>query len=162
MENLTMPSELTNYSFDSMVSEARANDLIQKLTEFNRARSPLWDQNHDDQYSAAPLHLYVQNADGIVIGGLIGRTHSLRSWLEVSILWVDEAYRGQGLGSALIERAEAEAVQRGCLYARLSTGRYQAPEFYAKLGYVLYGTLENCPPGETSYYFWKPLRSPQP
>jgi ribosomal protein S18 acetylase RimI-like enzyme len=45
----------------------------------------------------------------------------------------------------------------GCRYARLATGNYQAPAFYQKLGYTLYGTLEHCPPGETAFYFWKLL-----
>ncbi len=58
--------------------------------------------------------------------------------------------------------AEMEAVARGCQYARLATSDYQAPGFYAKLGYAQNGMLENCPPGETVYYFWKRLRSEQP
>jgi GNAT superfamily N-acetyltransferase len=56
-----------------------------------------------------------------------------------------------------MERAEREALRRGCHYARLATGNFQAPVFYQKLGYTLYGTLENCPPGETVFYFWKKL-----
>ena len=56
-----------------------------------------------------------------------------------------------------MEQGEAEAVRRGCLYARLSTGHHQAPGFYEKIGYVLYGKLENCPPGDTSYYYRKDL-----
>ena len=54
-------------------------------------------------------------------------------------------------------QAEQEARRRGCRYARLATGNYQAPDFYPKLGYVLYGTLENCPAGVTVYYFYKEL-----
>lgn len=44
-----------------------------------------------------------------------------------------------------------------CRYARLATSDYQAPAFYRKLGYQLYGQLENCPAGETVYYFYKEL-----
>ena len=33
----------------------------------------------------------------------------------------------------------------------------QAPGFYSRLGYELYGTLENCPPGTTVFYFRKDL-----
>ena len=50
-----------------------------------------------------------------------------------------------------------EAKKRGCHYARLATGDYQAPDFYRKVGYRLYGELENCPRGETVYYFCKEL-----
>jgi ribosomal protein S18 acetylase RimI-like enzyme len=41
--------------------------------------------------------------------------------------------------------------------ARLATSNFQAPGFYERLGYSLYGKLENCPPGETAYYYWKEL-----
>lgn len=53
--------------------------------------------------------------------------------------------------------AEQEALRRGCHYARLATSDYQAPEFYPKLGFILYGQLAYCPPGESVTYFWKPL-----
>ena len=74
------------------------------------------------------------------------------------MIWVDETLRRQGFGRQLLERAEKEARMRDCRYARLATSDYQAPGFYQKLGYTLYGQLENCPPGETAYYFWKDLQ----
>ena len=149
------------FVFNARVSAEREDALADKLTAHNKARSPLWDQNHDGQFTAEPLHLFVLDSQKRVIGGLTGRTHYLRSWLEVSILWVDESHRGLGLGRELMERAEAEAIRRGCLYARLATGRYQAPGFYEKLGYILYGTLENCLPGDTAYYYCKQLAPPE-
>ncbi len=56
-----------------------------------------------------------------------------------------------------MKRAEEEARRRGCLYARLATSTFQAPGFYEKLGYVLYGRLEDCPPSDTSLYYRKDL-----
>src|SRR4051794_21180526 len=47
--------------------------------------------------------------------------------------------------------------RRQCRYARLATGHYQAPPFYAHLGYQLYGRLDDCPPGEVVSYYWKAL-----
>lgn len=70
---------------------------------------------------------------------------------------VDEQVRRQSLGRRLMEEAEREALLRGCHYARHATGNYQAPGFYERLGYTLYGKLENCPPSETVYYYWKEL-----
>ncbi|HUY77275.1 MAG TPA: GNAT family N-acetyltransferase [Ktedonobacterales bacterium] len=90
-------------------------------------------------------------------GGLVGRTHAIAQWLEVSVVWVDEQARGQGMGRWLMAEAEREAIGRGCQFARLATSNFQAPGFYEKLGYALYGRLENCPPGETIFYFWKAL-----
>ena len=145
------------WTFDLSGSQEREKALTDNLIAFNKSRSNLWDQNYDGRFTAAPLHVFTLDEAKRVVGGLIGRTHSLRAWLEVSILWVDEDYRGIGLGRALMERGEAEAIHRGCLYARLSTSHYQAPGFYEKMGYVLYGKLENCPPGDTSYYYRKDL-----
>ena len=91
------------------------------------------------------------------MGGLIGRTNEVPEWLEVSVIWVAEDRRGQGTGRQLMRLAEEEAKRRGCRYARLATGDYQAPDFYHKVGYRLYGELQNCPRGETVYYSCKEL-----
>ena len=151
------PSLSDSWTFDLSISREREDALAEKLIAFNKTHSPLWDQNHDGQFTAAPLHLFLLDAEKRVVGGLIGRTHSLQLWFEVITLWVDEKHHGAGLGRALMERGEAEALRRGCVYARLSTSHYQAPGFYAKLGYVLYGKLENCPPGDTAFYYRKDL-----
>lgn len=145
---------LKQYTFDQNVSEQRDDFITNQLIAFNEAHSTALAIG---QYEAQPSHIYALDADGTVVAGLVGRTHSLPTWLEVSVIWSDERVRHQGLGRQLMERAENEARQRGCRYARTATSNYQAPEFYRKLGYQLYGTLENCPPGETVFYFWKEL-----
>jgi len=130
--------------------------LVEELLAFNRQHAPALALEPPPQ-APAPLQIYALHEAGTLLGGVVGRTHTLRLWFEVRLVWVDEPYRRQGLGRQLMERAEQEALQRGCHYARVNTSQYQAPGFYTKLGYILYGTLENCPPGETVYYFWKPL-----
>ncbi len=142
------------YIFDQSVSEQREDFITNQLIAFNEAHSTAFAA---ELYEPQPLHIYVLDRAGNVVAGLVGRTHSLPSWLEVSIIWTDERARRQGLGRQLMERAENEARQHGCRYARAATSNYQAPGFYRKLGYQLYGTLENCPPGETVFYFWKEL-----
>ena len=145
------------YEVEVAADEKRESALTEALIGYNRAHSPLWAQNHDGQFQPMPLQFFVLDSGGMLVGGLTGRTHSLRAWLEISILWVDEAHRGRGLGKELVERAEGEAYRRGCLHARLSTSTFQAPGFYEKLGYILYGRLEDCPPGETALYYRKNL-----
>ena len=142
------------YVCDSTVNEEREDYITNQLVAFNLAHSNAYT---NEQYSPQPLHIYVLNSAGTVLDGLVGRTHSIPFWLEVSVIWVDEQVRHQGLGRQLMERAEHEARSRGCRYARLATSDFQAPEFYQKLGYMLYGKLENLPPGETAFYFWKEL-----
>lgn len=70
---------------------------------------------------------------------------------------MDEDHRGRGIGRGLMGCAKEEARRRGCLYARLATSTFQAPGFYEKMGYVLYGRLEDCPPSDTSLYYRKDL-----
>src|SRR6516162_3170331 len=93
---------------------------------------------------------------GHVLGGAYGYTHY--GWLYLSLLWVDEALRGQGLGTQVVERFEAEGAARGCHAAWLDTYEFQAPTFYQRLGYQEFGRLEDFPPGSVRIFFWKPLQ----
>ena len=53
-----------------------------------------------------------------------------------------EDRRRQGYGTRLMQAAEAEAVRRGCGKAMVDTDSFQAPGFYAKLGYEVLGEVE--------------------
>jgi GNAT superfamily N-acetyltransferase len=91
--------------------------------------------------------------EGEVVGGLLGITKW--NWLHVDLLWVADVHRKSGIGSELMVAAENEARKRGCHHAHLETTELQAPGFYAKLGYTLFGTLENYPC--KLYFFQKAL-----
>jgi hypothetical protein len=54
--------------------------------------------------------------------------------------------------------AEAEAVQRGCRAVALDTFSFQARGFYERLGYSVFGVLNDCPPGHSRFYLTKRLR----
>jgi len=76
----------------------------------------------------------------LVVGGLIGYVHW--GWLEIDIVWVDEFYRGKGIGKHLVmpnTKLKTQEQKR----AKLNTFDFQAKNFYEKLGYVLYGRLED-------------------
>ena len=92
---------------------------------------------------------------GIVTGGLWGVT--LFRWLEVEMLFVPRPMRGQGVGSALMAAAETEARDRGCLGIRVDAFSFQAGQFYEKIGFSLFGALEDCPPGHQRLFFQKRL-----
>ncbi len=142
---------------DISINQGRADALAENLISYNQSHSPQWSVNHDGSLQASPMHVFALDPQGAVVGGLTGTAHYVRSWLHISVIWVDESCRRAGIGRALMEQAEQEALARGCRYARLATSQYQSPAFYAKLGYVLYGKLENCPPGDTVYYYCKQL-----
>jgi GNAT superfamily N-acetyltransferase len=90
-----------------------------------------------------------------VVGGIIGETHW--NWLFINLMWIREELRGQGYGHKLLIAAEDEGRKRGVTNAYLDTFSFQAPEFYQKHGYQVFGVLENFPPGHTRYYLTKQL-----
>ena len=100
-----------------------------------------------------PLAVLVRDEAGKVVGGLTGRLSA--AWLYVELFWLPEALRGTGLGTRVMMAAEAEAVQRGCIGAHLDTYDYQAPGFYRRLGYEVFGSIEDHPPGHTRFWMRK-------
>lgn len=112
---------------------------------------------HVGEDAFTPLSLVEYDGDGNVIGGLLGGTYW--GWLYVDILWVQEEYRGKGIGSALLLTAEREAVKRGCHHAHLETMSWQAPEFYKKYGYEIIGALPDIPTGHKKFLLTKSLQN---
>ena len=103
-----------------------------------------------------PVNLFVKDARGKILGGLLG--HIWGGWLYIRILWVDETLRGGGYGRKLMRAAEALAKQKGCAGVYLDTLSFQARPFYEKLGYHVFGTLEDLPVGFTKFNLAKRLR----
>lgn len=86
-------------------------------------------------------------------GGLWGVT--AYDWLVIELLFVPEALRGTGVGTALLARAEELARQRDCIGAWLDTFSFQARGFYERLGYQLAGTIPDHPRGGARYFMIK-------
>ena len=70
--------------------------------------------------------------------------------------WLRPARRN-GNGTRLLQAAERYAIERGCLAATLETHSYEARPFYEKLGYEVFATLEDYPPGHAKFYLRKQL-----
>jgi ribosomal protein S18 acetylase RimI-like enzyme len=73
-------------------------------------------------------------------------------------LWVAENLRGQGVGTELMDRAEAAARTAGCTQMVLSTHSFQAPGFYHARGYREVGRTDGYPRGHAHLYLVKALR----
>lgn len=104
---------------------------------------------------AYPLSVLIRDVKGEIVGGLVGKTHW--GWLFVSHLWVSEALRGQGYGRQVLLEAEQAAKKRGCSHAYLDTFSFQALGFYERLGYKIFGVLEDFPPGHQRYFLQKQI-----
>ena len=102
-----------------------------------------------------PVAFFLKDENGEVLGGLLGNIWG--AWLHVRTLAVAAHARGRGFGKELMKRAELYALERGCTDAFLDTFSFQARPFYEKLGYRVFGTLENHPVGYQQYFMTKRL-----
>ncbi|HTI20343.1 MAG TPA: GNAT family N-acetyltransferase [Kutzneria sp.] len=108
-------------------------DLIDAgLDEYNLAKAGVVDQRKLAVLARAP-------DTGEVVGGLIGRT--TLGLLFVELLYLPAEYRGSGLGAQLLAAAEQEAVNRGCRAGVVYTISFQAPDFYVKQGWQVFGEV---------------------
>jgi ribosomal protein S18 acetylase RimI-like enzyme len=92
---------------------------------------------------------------GEILGGLVGWTSW--EWLRIELLHVAPAWRGAGWGTRLVRAAEQEAVTRACRAAWVDSYSFQAPGFYQRLGYTVFGTLDGYPTGHHRYFLRRTL-----
>ena len=102
-----------------------------------------------------PIAVLVRDKEHVLVGGLWG--HTGYGWLFTQLLVVPAELRGRGVGSQLMQLAEAEAAARGCHHAWLDTFEFQARAFYERLGYVCFGELQDYPDGHARYFMRKAL-----
>lgn len=77
---------------------------------------------------------------------------------HITALVVAPSHQGQGLGRDLLTAFEDQAKARGITSITLSTKSYQAEGFYKRLGYEVYGVLQDVPKkGITKYHLVKYL-----
>ena len=95
--------------------------------------------------------------NGQILGGLWAGTSF--EYLHIDALYLPETLRGRGLGSELLTLAEEEAMQRGCHSVWLDTFSFQARGFYEKVGYTVFGRLEDYPRGHQRYFLTKSLNA---
>ncbi len=99
------------------------------------------------------LAVFVREPGGAFAGGLYGRTYW--GWFDLMYLWVAAPLRRQGYGARLLALAEHECVARGIHHIVTDATSFHALSFYHKQGFDVFGTLEDRPPGHTSYFLKK-------
>ena len=121
-------------------------DVIERaLVEHNEARS--------EPRNYTPISIFLRTGEGQIVGGLRGGP--VWGWLLVSQLWVAENLRDRDYGTKLMEAAEHEARVRGCHAAYVDTFSFLALDFYRKVGYTVFGQLEDFPTVHIRYFLKK-------
>jgi GNAT superfamily N-acetyltransferase len=111
--------------------QSESRDAIARgLHEFNAL--------HFGDYKWTNLDLYVRDANGRTVGGLIGEF--LLGWFSIHAPPVAEGLHGLGVGTGILNAAENAAIQSGFHAAMPDTLSFQAPASYEKRGYVRIGS----------------------
>jgi putative acetyltransferase len=124
--------EIAAEPFDSPDSVALREELAGELTERYGA-----DLEPGKKPTAADVAVWVvAREDGRALG--CGALRSLgESVAEIKRMYVRREARGRGIGAAVLDRLEQEAVERGFRVVRLETGPLQpeAVHLYERAGY---------------------------
>jgi GNAT superfamily N-acetyltransferase len=115
--------------------------------------------HYNEQQAGDPgfqrLCFVLQAPDQEIVGGALGEIYW--EWFHLDLLWIKDELRGQGHGRRLLKRVEDEARQRGAKHVFLDTFSFQAPDFYTRLGYEVFGELPDFPLGHQRYFLKRQL-----
>lgn len=125
--------------------------IIDRLVEYNLSQVPA-----EQEVLFDALNRKITDDNGKIIAGCVARMYCWNV-AYIDALWVEEAYRGKGLGAKLLDDIEADAKEKGCYLIHLDTFDFQSKKFYEKLGYEVFGRLEDCPRGHCRFYLKKDL-----
>ena len=130
------------FRIESVEHQAEAIQFLDdKVYEFNAAAINKYDGNLFTRI--------IRDQNNDIIAGISGWTWAMVS--EITLLWVKEEYRNNGLGKILLKAAEEEIIKKGCTTILLRSYSFQAPLFYEKNGYKTVYILDDFPNGYKHY-----------
>ena len=125
--------------------------IIEKLVEYNLSKVP-----QVQEVAYVWLNKIVENDDKEVVGGILAKMYCWNV-IYIDALWINENYRGFGLGEKLLFEIENIAKKEKCYLIHLDTFDFQAKNFYIKNGYEVFGVLDNCPKDHKRFFLKKYL-----
>ncbi|WP_232002631.1 GNAT family N-acetyltransferase [Legionella sainthelensi] len=139
----------TNYKLEFNAKDS-FKIIDQKLFEFNKSCVP-----STQKPEVIDINVTIKKGDEIIVV-ICSEVYTWKI-LYISVVFVKEQYRNQGLGTILLNEVEKEAKQLGISLIYLDTFDFQAKDFYLKQGYEEFGVLEDCPKSHKRYYMKKVL-----
>lgn len=126
-------------------SEEKANYIHRRLREYNSKYITDYEE----------LSYCIENEKSECIAGIVASRDM--DCITIDYLFVDDTYRKNGYGSKLLTYLETQAIRLGVKRIILNTFDFQAPAFYKKNGYQLFGKIEPCFSNYGQYFFKKEL-----
>lgn len=112
------------------------------------------EHGHNTRKRENTTYLFVLRDDqGKFLGGIQGGIYG--GWLDIYTLYSTREIKG--VGTRLMDHVENYARENNCKGVKLVTYEFQAPEFYRKRGYEIYGELEDLVENYTNIYMKKVL-----
>ncbi len=145
-----------------MTMDTKMTLLIEQAERPDDAYMPIWapllkfNQETVGDAQGLPFALIVRDGTSPeVLGGLWAL--SLWGSFYIGLVVTPEDARGQGLGSDMLARAEAEARARGCRQMWLDTYAFQARAFYERHGFSVFGQIDGPAPMFPRWFMQKAL-----
>ena len=98
----------------------------------------------------------------LFVGCASGITNDNGQWLILTNLFIEQPYRGQGIGATVLARLEEKAATLGVRNMWRWTAAYEAPGFYKRLGYGILAELEHWYPSGHSQVGLHKVLEPYP
>lgn len=102
---------------------------------------------HDEKFNAIA---FVANKKRFFLGAIV--VELFWGALHIKYIYVEDKYRGHGVGTQLMENALKYGRDNKCPFAFVETMSFQALEFYQKMGFALEFTRSGYK-HETSFHY---------
>ena len=112
-----------------------------------------YSEAYEPEYESVDFYKKLVDKDGRFIAGVMADVDK-DAYGFVDALFVEEALRHQGLGTALLKAAEDFSRENGASMILTSAGDWNV-DFFKKNGYLLRGELKVVPKGHDCYELYK-------
>lgn len=127
--------------------------IHKEITKFNKEKNSIGYFSEQRPQGYGETFGFYAIKDNQLIGGIIA--NKKMQWIDVSIVFIEEEYRGQGIASKLISRMETYCKENDLVGIHLYTLDFQAKGFYEKLNFELIAQIKDWPRNHTRYEFIK-------